>query len=133
MVVKSKILFFGIALSYIFQSQSCSNMKVDFCQALASNNTLAIEKAVNSYLGSLNAKEDSHANFVKIQHWLESNSCIKSAEFIHRIIATRPPIAQFQFKLKEDNTLNCSYKLKIIFDIDYKFYQLLKEEKNEKP
>lgn len=125
-----KIYLFSLLILEIgCMSLNFCKSKNDFCKALSSKNRDVIERSVNSFLNSLDSSKDVYANLELIEGWLKSNPCIESAKFIPRIIETRPPIAQFQIVLIENEAIKTNYILKINFDTEFKFYQLLKEEK----
>jgi hypothetical protein len=126
---KLYIMYFSFMILFFFISSKCTDRETTFCKGLDENEIHVVKHHVSGYLSTLDPKEDTYINFEKIEEWLKSNPCIASAKFIPRIIETRPPIAQFRIKLNEDKANITSYILKISFDTNYKFYQLLKDDK----
>lgn len=117
-----------ITLLFLVTLQSgCQVMDVSehksICEALQTIDKRTVAKAVNRFLKTLNDPADRDRNFETILNWLKKETCVQNAYLIDRIIQTDPPIVQFRLGLSGTEPHNLI--LKITFNGEYRFYDLI--------
>lgn len=76
-------------------------MDNDFCKALIENDTPALKKLVNTYLGTIDPKENRNESLKKIKNWLSKFECIDSVVVENQVLASDPPIQRFAVIVKD--------------------------------